>query len=235
MKPSREWSRWTVVIVFAIAMGWVEAVVVLYLRTLVNRLDPYQPHPLPMAGGLGEAELVREAATLVMLATVGWLAGRTWRSRVAYAWVGFGVWDIFYYVFLIPLTGSPRSWLDWDILFLIPLPWWGPVLAPVLIAGLMVLAGSLVALGDAPDRPLWPGRLSVAMSLLGGLLALYVFMADALRVAGQGGEALRNLVPTQFHWGLFGIAWLLMSAVGFDLALQVWMSREKRQVNEPAI
>jgi hypothetical protein len=60
-------------------------------------------------------------------------------------------------------------------------------------------------------------------------------MADALRVAGQGGEALRNLMPTQFHWGLFGIAWLLMSAVGFDLALQVWMSREKRQVNEPAI
>jgi hypothetical protein len=235
MKPSREWSRWTVVIVFAIAMAWVEAAVVLYLRTLVSRLDPYQPHPLPMASGLGEAELAREAATLVMLTTVGWLAGRTWRSRIAYALVGFGIWDIFYYSFLIPLTGWPRSWLDWDILFLIPLPWWGPVLAPVLIAGLMVMVGSLVALADAPDRPLWPGRLSVVLNLLGGLLALYVFMADALRVAGQGGEALRNLLPTEFHWVLFGIAWLLMSAAGFDIALQAWMSREKRLVNEPAI
>jgi len=138
-RPTGEWQRWSVVVLFAIAMAWVEAAVVLYLRTLVDRLDPYQPHPLPVEGALGGAELVREVATLVMLGTVGWIAGRTWRSRLAYAVVAFGVWDLFYYVFLRPLTGWPRSLLDWDILFLLPLPWWGPVLAPVLIAGLMIL------------------------------------------------------------------------------------------------
>ena len=54
--------------------------------------------------------------------------------------VVFGVWDIFYYVFLRVLVTWPASLLDWDILFLIPLPWVGPVLAPVLIAGMDALA-----------------------------------------------------------------------------------------------
>ena len=35
-----------------------------------------------------------------MLVTVGMLAGRTWPQRLGYAAVAFGVWDIFYYVFL---------------------------------------------------------------------------------------------------------------------------------------
>ena len=28
-------------------------------------------------------------------------------------------------------AGWPETVLDWDILFLLPLPWWGPVIAPV--------------------------------------------------------------------------------------------------------
>ena len=116
--------RLLVVTGFAVAMAWVEAAVVFYLRRLVDRIEPYQANPLPIAGDIGGAELVREAATLVMLLTVGWLAGRTGRSRFGYFVAAFGVWDIFYYVFLIPMTGWPRSLLDWDILFLIPLPWY---------------------------------------------------------------------------------------------------------------
>lgn len=208
------------VVLFAIAMAWVEAAVVLYLRTLVGRLDPYQPHPLPVAGTLGGAELIREAATLVMLGTVGWLAGRTWRSRLAYGVVAFGVWDICYYIFLWPLTGWPRSLWDWDILFLLPLPWWGPVLAPVLIACLMVTGGSLVVFHDSPDRPFWPRRSLLALNALGSLLALYVFMADALRVAGEGEEALRNLLPVRFNWPLYSMAWLLMASPVLELALK---------------
>ena len=93
-------ETWLVVVVFAVAMAWVESAVVFYLRTMIDRIEPYQPNPLPVMGGLGPAELVREAATLVMLLTVGMLAGRTWRSRLGYAAIAFGVWDIFYYVFL---------------------------------------------------------------------------------------------------------------------------------------
>ena len=67
--------RLLVVAGFAVAMAWLESAVVFYLRTLVNRIEPYQPNPLPIADAIGGAELVREAATLVMLLTVGWLAG----------------------------------------------------------------------------------------------------------------------------------------------------------------
>ena len=73
-------KRWGVVFVYAMAMAWVEAAVVLYLRTLINRIDPYQLHPFPMIGGMAQIEVAREAATLVMLLTVGMLAGRTWRA-----------------------------------------------------------------------------------------------------------------------------------------------------------
>ena len=75
---------------------------------------------------------------------LGMLAGRTWRHRAGYAAIAFGTWDIFYYVFLRLMSGWPRTLLDWDILFLLPLPWWGPVLAPVTIAMLMIVWGTLV-------------------------------------------------------------------------------------------
>src|SRR6187431_2392054 len=73
-----------VVILYALAMAWVESAVVFYMRSMIDRLVPYQANPLPIAGGFGFAEVMREAATIVMLFTVGWLAGRTWRSRLAY-------------------------------------------------------------------------------------------------------------------------------------------------------
>ena len=116
-----ERTRWALVIAFAIAMAWVEAASVFYIRALADRIEPYQPDPLPIDGALGNVELWREAATLVMIATLGILAGRTWRRRAGYAAVAFGAWDIFYYVFLRLISGWPRTLLDWDILFLLPL------------------------------------------------------------------------------------------------------------------
>jgi hypothetical protein len=92
----RERTRWLIVVIFAIAMAWLESATVVYLRVLVGRIDPYQADPLPMSVGLGKTELIREAATLIMLLTAGLLAGRIWRSRLAYALIAFGVWDIFY-------------------------------------------------------------------------------------------------------------------------------------------
>ena len=133
------------VTVYAVAMAWVESAVVFYLRTMVDRIQPYQADPLPIVGRLGVAELFREAATLLMLLTVGMLAGRNWRARLGYSAIAFGVWDIFYYVFLKVMCGWPKSLFDWDILFLLPLPWWGPVIAPVSIALLMILWGTLAA------------------------------------------------------------------------------------------
>ena len=120
MNQWREAKSWAVVFAFGMAMAWVEAATVVYLRTLVGRIDPHQPNPLPVQGQLGEVELVREAATLIMLAGAGWLAGTNWRARLGYGVMAFGIWDIWYYIFLRQMTGWPSSLLDWDVLFLIP-------------------------------------------------------------------------------------------------------------------
>jgi len=212
---------WLTVTVYAVAMAWVESAVVFYLRTMVDRIQPYQAEPLPIVGRLGVAELFREAATLLMLLTVGMLAGRNWRARLGYSAIAFGVWDIFYYVFLKVMCGWPKSLFDWDILFLLPLPWWGPVIAPVSIALLMILWGTLAvgwevepAKGNS-EWKMW------VLNFLGIALALYVFMADTIGVAGQGTAVVRKVLPTWFNWPLFGVALVLMAAPIFHVLRRI--------------
>jgi len=215
---NRRTAYW-LVIAYATAMAWVEAAVVFYLRTLVHHIDPYQPRPLPEVSGLAFAEIVREAATMIMLATVAWLAGRNLRSRIGFFAVAFGIWDILYYLFLKVLTGWPRSLLDWDILFLIPLPWWGPVIAPMLVAGLMILAGSLLIVNDSPLRP---GIASSCFCSLGVLLMLIAFMYDtlALFISSASADTIRNWLPHTFSWWLFGCGYVLAALPVLDLCLQ---------------
>ena len=227
MTTKAEGQRWLVVALYAVAMAWVEAAVVYYLRSLIDRIEPYQPYPLRLAGGFGEAELIREIATLLMLFTVGWLAGATWRTRLGYSVVAFGVWDIFYYVFLRVLTGWPKSPLDWDILFLIPLPWWGPVWAPTSIALLMILWGSFMTKVEWSPVSSGSHWKFLALGGIGAALALFTFMADALRTADQGTYALRNMLPVRFNWPLFGVALALMALPVADVARQQLRARRK--------
>jgi len=215
-------NRWWTVAIFAAAMAWVESAVVFYLRSMMGRLEPYQPDPLPVIGGFASVELPREFATLVMLFAVGVLAGRTWRARLGYAAIAFGVWDIFYYVFLKIICGWPHSLLDWDVLFLLPLPWWGPVLAPILISVLMILWGTFASQFERASSIVRPNQRARSLGFIGVSLALYVFMADAIRAAGQGRDAMRTVLPSHFNWLLFGAALTLMSAPMMELA---WQSR----------
>ena len=207
-----ERARWAIVMAFAIAMAWVEAASVFYIRALVDRIEPYQADPLPletMHGALGNVELWREAATLVMIATLGLLAGRTWRRRAGYAALAFGAWDIFYYVFLRLISGWPRTLLDWDILFLLPLPWWGPVLAPIGIALVMILWGTLETQSDTSAAG---ARWSSVLGGAGIVLALAVFMIDASRALPGGRDAVLQVLPVQFKWPLFCAALLLIAS-----------------------
>ena len=216
------WRRWSAVVVFAAAMAWVESAVVYYLRTMVNRINPYQPDPLPLIGGLGQVELVRELATLLMLLAVGYLAGRNWASRLGYTAIAFGVWDILYYVFLKVICDWPRSLLDWDILFLIPLPWWGPVIAPMSIAALMILWGTLVNRAELQSLSQAVAGKWVLLGVAGIALALYTFMCDSLQVAHQGTDALRKLLPQRFSWGLFTAALLTMTWPSLVVGVRAW-------------
>jgi hypothetical protein len=229
--------RLRVVVVYAVAMAWVEAAVVYYLRTMMDRIEPRQPNPLPVIGGIGPAEVVRELATMVMLLTVGILAGRTWRSRLGYTALAFGVWDIFYYVFLKMICGWPHSLLDWDVLFLIPMPWWGPVLAPMLISGLMIVWGTLASQTEGQNLDSRVHWRSWVLSVFGMVLALYVFMADAIRadairVAGGKIDLWRDLLPIRFKWELFGIALVLMSAPIASLWLRLRLQAPQRVENQ---
>ena len=226
-----ERKRWVVVFVYAVAMAWGEAAVVLYLRTMFHRIDPYQANPMPMSGNLGAVEVAREAATMVMLLTVGILAGHTWRRRIGYIAVAFGAWDIFYYIFLNIMCGWPRSVMDWDVLFLIPLPWWGPVLAPMLIASLMIFWGTFASQFEHVRRPVLPELAAAGTGLIGAMIGLLVFMTDSMAAVSHGATAVRNVLPKSFNWSLFCVALLLMAAPVMHLGWQSWMELacEKRR------
>jgi hypothetical protein len=215
---------------FAVAMAWVESACVYYLRVLVDRVDPYQAAPLPLHGALGQIEVAREAATLLMIAVVGALAGRSRSARLGHAAIAFGLWDIFYYVFLRLFDQWPRSLFDWDILFLLPLPWWGPVLAPVSIALVLVVGGTLATRDDGATMRV--ARRWWWTSWVGAVLALYVFMADALR-ALSGGVDVTTVLPHAFNWPAFWLALALMAAPVVALGYPGHGTREPEYLPTP--
>ena len=153
------------VVVYAIAMAFVEAAVVVYLRQILAPGDPTVSTPTTGVSAIPVVEAFREAATIVMLLAVGVLAGGDTWERFLWFSCAFGIWDIFYYVWLRVLIGWPVSVFSWDVLFLIPVPWTAPVLAPVIISlGLVVgsqdegegvLAGRVCSL--LPPRLRCPG------------------------------------------------------------------------------
>jgi hypothetical protein len=165
---------------------------------------------------------------MVMLFAVGFLAGRTWRARIGYAVIAFGVWDIFYYVFLKLMCGWPHSLLDWDVLFLLPLPWWGPVLAPVLISLLMILWGTFASQFERTHPPALSNWHAWILNFAGVALALYVFMADSIAAAHRGLDAIRTVLPDKFNWPLFCVALVLMSAPAMRTGRQLLTRRQAK-------
>jgi hypothetical protein len=202
-------KRFLGVSVYAIAMAYLEAAVVVYLRALLGLTDITAVDV--SLGQYGPVEIGREAATAVMLAAVGWMAGRHGRERWAYGLFAFGLWDIAYYVWLKVFIGWPASLLGWDLLFLIPLPWWGPVLAPVLIAVLICVAAVLAVVRMERGQRLGITPLRLVSVSGGAVLALYVFMADAIRAVLAGPIDWSALRPTWFQWPLFLVSLGLMA------------------------
>ena len=199
-------KRFVWVSVYAVAMAFLEAVVVVYLRQLLHVGEV-----IVDMGPYAAIEAWRETATIVMLAAVGWLAGRGKVDRIAYALFAFGLWDIWYYIWLKVLVNWPQTILDWDTLFLIPLPWRGPVLSPVLIAGLICVVSVLVVVRvnkqDIPKITF----LQVVLVICGALLALYVFMESAIHLWMRGKTDWSSIQNEVFDWPLFVIAFLLIA------------------------
>ena len=163
--------------VFALAFGLVESSVVVYLRALYYPDGFSFPLKLIAPAHL-YVELAREASTIAMLVAVGMIAGSKPWEKCAYFAVAFGVWDICYYVWLKVILDWPKTFTDWDILFLIPLPWIGPVIAPVLISLLMIISGAIILVRLERGRTFHPTRASWFLAVLATTSILYSFMID---------------------------------------------------------
>lgn len=196
------WPRIGLVVavaVYAFAMAYLESAVVVYLRQALG-VGTGDVFPIDLeselSGRLGWIEIGREAATLLMIGGIGWVAGRTGLERLAWAAVVFGIWDIGYYWWLWVFSGWPDSLLTWDLLFLIPAPWAGPVWAPVAVSlGLvgfgLAMAGRYRA-GLAPASGRWP----LVGLLAGGAVVVVSFLINAALVLDAG-------TPTEFAWPIF--------------------------------
>lgn len=161
--------------VTAAAFGVVEAAVVAYLRA---GLDPdgsrFPLVQLPPA--LLRIEQARELATLVLLGAVAVAAVRGAVARLAAFLVLFGGWDLVYYAALRLMLRWPADVGAWDLLFLLPVRWIGPVYAPLAVAAVMVAAGCLALLHEARCGPFRVRRRHGLGAAAGALLILSSFI-----------------------------------------------------------
>ena len=202
-------KRFCIIVIFGIALGYIEAAVVVYLRAIFHpegftfpldfAIDPFSKRMLL-------TEIGREAATIVTIFTGAWLFGKNRQQRSAYFLTVFAIWDIFYYVWLKVVLDWPASVMDWDILFLIPATWAAPVLAPLLISMMMLLFAVIILYRDSLGRPLKVTWLDWLIFVLAGLIVVASFC-----IAG-----IHSTEPdfgSYFYWPLFALGHILAIVV----------------------
>jgi len=218
MQPRQLPLRRTIlgVLLFSAAFGYLEAAVVSYLRDLHEparqRFYPGRPpgdlFPLLTLEQVRQSgavqpktlaiEIGREASTLLMLAGVALIAAQNAGQWAAVFAIAFGAWDIAFYLFLKVLLGWPASLDTWDILFLLPVPWAGPVLAPVLVSAAMIGAGVYHLWREAGARPVRIGRARWLGIMAGASVIVLAFALDYRNIMTGG-------VPHPFNWGMFAL------------------------------
>lgn len=194
---------------YALAMAYIEATIVVHLRQLYYADNLLNLFPLRLFSHSDLAiELVREVATILMLITVALLAERDNGRRFAAFVYLFGVWDLGYYGGLKLLIDWPQTWLEWDVLFLLPWPWFGPWITPAAIASLFTGWGAWVLASEHKPRFSW---LSACLFLVGAILGLAAFLLPAAGLLSGGELAFQGYQPGEFAWGIFIAGFLLMA------------------------
>jgi hypothetical protein len=201
-------------LLFGVSFGYVEAAVVVYIRMIVDpirhKLHPDAPSSalfpvlrldeieaeLPDTRRALRMELARELATMLMLASAGLAVGRNPRQVFAAFLVAFGVWDIAFYASLRVLIDWPETLLTWDLLFLLPVPWTGPVIAPMIVAASMIATGATVLARELAVRPFRMSWADWALVAAGGAVVVVAFCWDYRNIVAGG-------LPRPFHWSLF--------------------------------
>ena len=218
--------------IFSIAMAFLESAVVVYLRELYYP-DGFMGTFNTMPQRIIIVELIRELATLLMLLSVGCIAGQTKYGRLAWFLYCFAVWDIFYYVWLKVFIDWPQTIFDWDILFLLPVTWLGPILAPVICSIAMIVFSLWILKGESNGLVTVISKSSRVLIIAGSLVIYFSFTKDYTSMIIKNGfykdlvhimqnpafiDMAKTFVPESFSWLWFLIGLLLISA-GFTKSL----------------
>ena len=117
----------------------------------------------------------------------------------------FGVWDIFYYLFLKLFLDWPASFATWDILFLLPYPWVGPVWPPVVVSLGLIYAGYSILDEHFKGRDIIIFPKDWLQLLLSALVIIISFLIPGKSVIDQ-------TVPQHYPWYIFvpGLSWGLI-------------------------
>ena len=219
--------------IFSVAMGYLEAAVVIYLRRLYYP-DGFAFPLVPITPDIGMIEFLREAATIIMLLGIAVIAGRNTAQRFALFIFCFAVWDIFYYVFLKVFDGWPASLLTWDILFIIPVPWVGPVLAPCLVSLTMIVLTLVIIFAAEKDQHVRIGWLSWVLIIIGALDIILSFTIDYYSYVMANGHSawkptddlglfydIAHYVPQSFDWRIFLLGEFLILGAIVNIFIQI--------------
>lgn len=213
------------VFIFSIAMAYLESAVVVYLRYLYYPMGFVFPIKMIPNQTLF-IELGREAATIIMLLAIALLSSKLKRQRIFFFFFAFGVWDIFYYIWLKIFINWPQTLLTDDLLFLIPVPWIAPVVAPILISVLFITISIMALKKIEKGKQVEISKTNAAIILVGVLLILISFMWNYQ-------ERLISTSPVEFFWMVFIIGLLLMIAGGINVILQKGEEKKSRKAAEP--
>ena len=192
---------------FSIAMAFLESAVVVYLR------DIYYPEgfvfPMkPVSNAHTIVEILREAATIIMLISVGFFACKDKWDRFAVFLYCFATWDIFYYVFLKLILNWPETLMTWDILFLIPTVWTGPVLSPVISSFSMIILSLAILFRNRQSKVII-NKIELLILILGAVVQIGSYVYDFTRfiIKNETHIDLQSLTytytPEKFPWWLF--------------------------------
>ncbi len=218
-------NKYLPLVVFAVSMGFLEAIVVVYVRELYYP-EGFQFPLKALPRWLIVVEWVREITTLLMLGSVAFISGKTFLKRLSVFLLIFGIWDIIYYVGLKIFLNWPESILTWDILFLIPIIWVGPVLTPVLCSLLMIVMAVIFDNLLSREYLLKLSRKEFSLMILGAAIIYFTFTIDfgMILIRNDFLKDFSNLTenqefikilttwqPTRFNWEIFavGIAFII--------------------------
>jgi hypothetical protein len=202
---------------FGVAMGFMEAIIVIYLRKI------YYPagfnFPLAeISGDILIAELVRELCTVIMLLSLAAIAGKTVLQKFSFFLFSFAVWDIFYYIGLKVFINWPPSLFTWDILFLIPITWLGPVIAPVISSVSMIILSLVLLYFHEKTADFRLSRIEILLIISGAVIIFISFIWDFSSIIISNHlytavfnfaenehfqEIISSYIPQHFNWTVF--------------------------------